>query len=237
MKKICVLLSAAVLAASLAACSAAPAVNETAAPSAEPEVTAIPAAEATVEPTAEPSAESAVEPVQNEDALYDAVLDKYRKALTEEWNVQDYEWEGMSYLTAITPADQVGFCRMDLDGDGREELIVGTGGEIFDLYTLNETGDTLISLCSASERDTYTYCEGNFIRNVGSSGADNSVDIYYAVKNGKLEPVRSLIFDTDSWYDCGTELDTANGTKITEEQANAIDAEYSPMVLELAPLQ
>ena len=126
---------------------------------------------------------------------------------------------------------------MDLDGDGREELIVGTEGEIFDLYTLNETGDTLISLCSASERDTYTYCEGNFIRNVGSSGADNSVDIYYAVKNGKLEPVRSLIFDTDSWYDCGTELDTANGTKITEEQANAIDAEYSPMVLELAPLQ
>ena len=71
MKKICVLLSAAVLAASLAACSAAPAVNETAAPSAEPEVTAIPAAEATVEPTAEPSAESAVDPVQNEDALYD----------------------------------------------------------------------------------------------------------------------------------------------------------------------
>ena len=175
--------------------------------------------------------------MQNEDALYDAVLDKYRKALTEEWNVEDYEWEGMSYLTAITPADQIGFCRMDLDGDGREELIVGTGGEIFDLYTLNETGDTLISLCSASERDTYTYCEGNFIRNVGSSGADNSVDIYYAVKNGKLEPVRSLIFDTDSWYDCGTELDTANGTKITEEQADAIDAEYSPMVLELAPLQ
>ena len=237
MKKICVLLSAAVLAASLAACSAAPAVNETAAPSAEPEVTAIPAAEATVEPTAEPSAESAAEPVQNEDALYDAVLDKYRKALTEEWDVENYEREDMSYLTAITPADQIGFCRMDLDGDGREELIVGTEGEIFDLYTLNETGDTLILLCSASERDTYTYCEGNFIRNVGSSGADNSVDIYYAVKNGKLEPVRSLIFDTDSWYDCRTELDTANGTKITEEQADAIDAEYSPMVLELAPLQ
>ena len=57
------------------------------------------------------------------------------------------------------------------------------------------------------------------------------------MKNGKLEPVRSLIFDTDSWYDCGTELDTANGTKITEEQVDAIDAEYSPMVLELAPLQ
>ena len=76
----------------------------------------------------------------------------------------------------------LGYCTMDINGDGIEELMIGSVNEnaytgmFFDLYTIVDGQISLV--ISSGERDRYYLCEDYTIANEGSGGALSYVSGY-----------------------------------------------------------
>ncbi len=91
-----------------------------------------------------------------------------------------------------------GYLITDLDGDGNDELMIGTqtpedgyfGKMILRLYSCRtlEDGDCdLVTVFESAERDRYYYAGGNRFFEEGSSGADDSFATTWAYENGELK--------------------------------------------------
>ena len=117
------------------------------------------------------------------------------------------------------PEQAWGYALRDLDGDGAPELLIGNGREIFDLYALQDGAPK--KLLTGWERNAYVLCEDGTIYNTASGGAAYTVFADYAVREGALVPVKTVVFDTDAWtaYD-GAEGE-GEGVPLTEEEARA----------------
>lgn len=117
------------------------------------------------------------------------------------------------------PEQAWGYALQDLDGDGAPELLIGNGREIFDLYALQDGAPQ--KLLTGWERNAYVLCEDGTIYNTASGGAAYTVFADYAVREGALVPVKTVVFDTDAWtaYD-GAEGE-GEGVPLTEEEARA----------------
>jgi len=117
------------------------------------------------------------------------------------------------------PEQAWGYALRDLDGDGAPELLIGNGREIFDLYALQDGAPQ--KLLTGWERNAYVLCEDGTIYNTASGGAAYTVFADYAVREGALVPVKTVVFDTDAWtaYD-GAEGE-GEGVPLTEEEAQA----------------
>ena len=116
------------------------------------------------------------------------------------------------------PEQAWGYALQDLDGDGAPELLIGNGREIFDLYALQDGAPK--KLLTGWERNAYVLCEDGTIYNTASGGAAYTVFADYAVREGALVPVETVVFDTDAWtaYD-GAEGE-GEGVPLTEEEAH-----------------
>ena len=95
------------------------------------------------------------------------------------------------------PLENVGYAVIDLDGDGIEELVIGTterftdefyGKLILALYT-RDGEDTKHTVFQSIARDRYYYAGENKFANLGSSGADDSVDITVQYAGGTLTDI------------------------------------------------
>ena len=95
------------------------------------------------------------------------------------------------------PLKNVGYAVIDLDGDGIEELVIGTterftdefyGKLIVALYT-RDGEDTKHTVFQSIARDRYYYAGENKFANLGSSGADDSVDITVQYAGGTLTDI------------------------------------------------
>ena len=114
---------------------------------------------------------------------YGQVLALYRRALEEKWTGQQLVDGELSLLLRDIPPETVGYTVTDLDGDGTQELIVGTlsgdafyGKLIIGLYTLDARGQP-VEVFGSMERDRFYYAGGAAFARVGSSGAGDSFDI------------------------------------------------------------
>ena len=210
-----VLLCAALLA--LTAC-AAPEMAASPAPTASSAATTA-AADPTAAPTpAEPAQTPAPTPTEQPEAPYADLLALYGQAAQEGWDMEACDAAGLSLMCG-RPEQAWGYALRDLDGDGAPELLIGNGREIFDLYALQDGAPK--KLLTGWERNAYVLCEDGTIYNTASGGAAYTVFADYAVREGALVPVKTVVFDTDAWtaYD-GAEGE-GEGVPLTEEEARA----------------
>lgn len=138
----------------------------------------------------EPSADDAPEPVPAPEEAptvleaYSTVIGEYYTAFQEGWDPAQMMEKGLNYLAADsffgTPMEDIGYAVTDLDGDGLEELVIGSRKEdaffgklIFSLYTLGPDGVPQL-LLDSTERNRYYYAGGYKFANLGASGWNES---------------------------------------------------------------
>ena len=166
---------------------------------------------------------------------YEEKLEEYRAGLCGGWGPEAFEAAGLCCLCGIPEAaDGLGYRTEDLDGDGAEELIVGNGKVIYDLYTM-ENGAP-VRVFSGAERNSYSLCADRTIVNQGTNGAASSIVGYYALEGASLQPVLILVFDTDTWYRSETSLDPEEGAPISDEEAETLMAAREAVDLNLKSL-
>ena len=204
MKKLfSILLILALCLTAFAACGgkAEPSPAPTAAPTAEP--TAEPAAEPTVETTAEPvpeTAESTTAPSEADPtAAYADVFSTYTTLLTEGWGGEELMAHDLPllimYCVGDAPFDNIGYLLLDVDGDGTQELLIGTLASdefyapiVFEMYTLNPEG-SVVRVFSSQERARYYLCEDNTFLFEGANSAADSVRCFYSYAAGTLTEI------------------------------------------------
>ena len=168
-------------------------------PTAEPtptveSVTVPQQSEASPEPTAEPTpvVESVTVPQQSEASPepaaensadpYEAVLELYYTALTEGWSGEKLFNSDVnflcSYCTEGNPLDNVGYAAMDVDGDGVDELLIGSLTDddylrdvIFDMYTVKD-GQCVQVFASQERQRYYMSADGGFMTDWANSASD-----------------------------------------------------------------
>ena len=170
----------------------------TAAPTAEP--AAQPTAEPTVEPTAEPTAEPTTAPTDADTiADYAAVFGTYNQLLTEGWSGEELMAHDLPllimYCVGDAPFDNMGYLLLDVDGDGTQELLIGTLASdefyapiVFEMYTLNPEG-SVVRVFSSQERARYYLCEDNSFLFEGANSAADSVSCSYSYAAGTLTEI------------------------------------------------
>ena len=152
--------------------------------------------EEATQPSGTENADTAV-PAE-ESKAYQKILEQYYNALTEQWSGGTLMEKELNYMMAdcygSDPFQNIGYAITDLDQNGKAELLIGTtasltdafyGKLIFELYTLDDT-DNAVKVFESMERDRYYYAGENCFANLGSSGADDSVDTTVELNNGVL---------------------------------------------------
>lgn len=185
MKKFAVILLTVILVFSLAACgAAAPAATESPVPAAEESSPA--PEEAVPAPEETPTVEQA----------YAVVIGEYYTALEQRWNGAELMEDGLNYMAADCygekPLEDLGYAIADIDGDGVQELLIGTikadefyDKMIFSLYTLDENGVNKL-VFDGTERNRYYYAGENRFANLGSSAFNESFETTLKLEEGEM---------------------------------------------------
>lgn len=201
MKKLfSILLILALCLTAFAACSgkAEPSPAPTAVPTAEP--TTEPAAEPTAEPTAAPTVEPTAAPTEADTiADYASVFGTYNQLLTEGWGGEELMAHDLPllimYCVGDAPFDNIGYLLLDVDGDGTQELLIGTLASdefyapiVFEMYTLTPDG-SVARVFSSQERARYYLCDDNTFLFEGANSAADSVRCFYSYAAGTLTEI------------------------------------------------
>ena len=172
---------------------------------------------------------------------YDEIIWQYYNGVNANWSMEDYSEKNLCYLAGYeTSSSDIGYCTMDIDGDGIEELLIGSvnkdadpyTGMFFDLYTMIDGQRTLV--VSSEERNRYYLCEDHTIAYEGSGSAWNSDYKYYDFVSGKLQFKENVFYDAydhpeNPWFYTTTEDCTDYSTPISEEEGQNIRGKYSHM--------
>lgn len=131
----------------------------------------------------------------------------------------------------------LGYTLRDVEGNEVDELIFGedindlTGTPLYDMYTIQN--GQLVHVFDGWDRNRYYMAQdGVFIRQ-GSDSAFHSFTAYYAYGNGKLQLMRSVIYDANRnpsapWFLSYTsDMDSASAIPISEAEAKTIMGYYS----------
>ena len=145
----------------------------------------------------------------------------------------------------------MGYVLLDVDGDGTKEMVIGRGdksdfgehgGEIVvAMFTLKDGKP--VKLLQSHARDRYYLGRDNLIVNEGSSGAANSVQNYFVLKDGKLELKESLWSNgTDDdgnpnlFYNMAGNTEETDDNRVTREEYDELSQKMSAKRLPLPPL-
>ena len=146
-------------------------------------------------------------PKSGKENAYKEQMELVYQALAQEWSIDKYFENGISSLISNhyegSPLENVGYAFKDLDGDGKEELLISavskdvSGGMLYDVYTA--PNGKVVHVLSGHERNRYYLQwleEGVYmIANEASNSAYNSAWYYYSLNNGKLELMQGVIFN------------------------------------------
>ena len=141
--------------------------------------------------------------------LYNDVLKKHLTAIEEKWDSIKLEKENMSYMYNLisssekNPLEKIGYIYFDANGDGIDELLIGEiaqgswKGVVYDIYTMENRKP--VHVVSGGSRNRYFVCDGTFLCNEYSSGAEESgVRVYIIVEN-KAEIYPQVGFKYDAY--------------------------------------
>ena len=192
MKKIALLVLSIIMVFSLAACgTSSPAAPESPAPAVEA------TSPAPQENTPEPEeAVPAPEETPTVEQAYAVVIGEYYTALEQRWNGAELMEDGLNYMAADcygdAPLENLGYAIADIDGDGVQELLIGTikadefyEKMVFSLYTLDENGVNKL-VFDGTERNRYYYAGENRFANLGSSAFNDSFETTVKLQEGEM---------------------------------------------------
>ena len=126
---------------------------------------------------------------------------------------------------------------MDLDNDGRLELIIGAilnaeqDPSVFEIWTRADGEPVMLAQGGTRNRYVLQYVEEDtmwYVVNEGSNSAYSHATYYLMLNEGKLEVTQGIIFDAmadeqNPWFmTYDTDWDVSNDEPIDEATANAI---------------
>ena len=176
--------------------------------------------------------------------VYKEQIELVYQALSQEWSIDQYFENEISTLIANhyegNALENVGYALEDLDGDGKEELLISavskdaSGGMLYDVYTAPD--GEVIHVLSGHERNRYYLQwleEGAYmIANEASNSAFHSAWYYYSLIEGRLELMQGIVFnaaeDEDNpWFlTYDEDWDASNDTHDTDGIAESIIEAY-----------
>ena len=175
------------------------------------------------------------------DVAYAEQIGRYHTALSEKWDEDKYFENNMSALPAYyyegNPLENVGFGFVDLDNDGRWELIIGAilnaeqDPSVFEIWTLVDGEPVMLAQGGSGNRYVLQYVEEDrawYVAHEASNGAANSATYYLMLNEGKFEVVQGIVYDAHAdeenpWFmTYDLDWNVSNDQPIDEETANAI---------------
>ena len=126
------------------------------------------------------------------------------------------------------------YCLIDLDSDGRDELLISQGS----WHGVLTIKDSKVKILECGEN--LSICKGNYIVYTRKYLDGNSATSYYKVENGNAVLVDYLRYDKDKnpekpWFYSANAQDDSL-IPISKEKFESVQAKYVPVELEMLPL-
>ncbi len=173
----------------------------------------------------------------NEETVVKEIVNKYRMAIQERWDMTRCERENISCLVmTYSAADALGYCLTDWNDDGIQELIISDGTVILDLYCID--GESVTHVICGTERNSYVLCRDYVIKNTASNGAAETWYNFYCLEGCRLKLMEYVRFsaynsaengiychgESGSDHHCDSkehkwQYFTCNGKDVSEEEA------------------
>lgn len=172
---------------------------------------------------------------------YDEIIRKYHEGIAAGWSMEDFAENDLCYLAGYEMGENtLGYCTMDINGDGIDELMIGAVGKeadtgmFYDLYTIVDGQRSLV--VSSGERDRYYLCEDYTIANEGSGGALSSVFGYYDLISDQLQLKEGVFlngndYPDNPWFYTLTDIYGDYSTPITESEGRDVINKYPYMAI------
>ena len=165
---------------------------------------------------------------------YMLILEKYKTALLENWTWVQCDEAGISpqIMYSWVIKNDLGWCIIDLDGNGKSELIISDGTYLFDLYTLEDQPKQILS--AHSER--YSLCKDGTIEKLENVEEVNTYWRWFTLKNTILVQQDMLFYEGESHTYSYGKIDSGL-QPISENEAGQYitNLDKSPMELTLTP--
>lgn len=134
---------------------------------------------------------------------YDYIVNKYVTALSENWTSSQCEEHDISpYIFKNTTIfDGLGWCLLDVDENGVEELVISDGVSLFDLYTILPTDGGAAHVVMSNGGETWQLCENGVLQMHGLYSGTNAWR-YYTLSDIDLKQ-RDMVFyegSTNQYY-------------------------------------
>lgn len=165
---------------------------------------------------------------------YAFIVEKYKTALLENWTWEQCDEAEISrqIMFNTTNMNDLGWCLLDLDGNGVQELVVSDGEYLFDCYTLTTQ---VKHVFSASPVDHYSLCKDGTIKHRSNFGVD-TFWTWYDISATKLAMQGILHYDGDTdKYFYGTTKDHLGSISEEEAETYLVNPEKTTMDLTLTP--
>ena len=175
------------------------------------------------------------------DVVYAEQIARYHTALSEKWNEEKYIDNGMCEVLAAyyegNPLNNVGFGFVDLDNDGRWELVIGAIEDaeaypaVFEIWTMVDDKPVMLAQAGARSQYALQYVEEDnmwYIANENSYSIYCNGTYYMMLTEGKLEVIQGILhnYEADAqnpWFmTYDMDWDVSNDEPIDEETASAI---------------
>lgn len=175
------------------------------------------------------------------DVVYTEQIERYHTALAEKWDEEKYFDNNMSELPVSyyngNPLNNVGFGFVDLDNDGRWELIIGAilnaekDPAVFEIWTQVDGKPVMLAQGGSRNRYVLEYVEEDnmwYVVNEATNGAASSATYYMMLLEGELKVMQGILFDAEAdaenpWFmTYDMDWDVSNDEPIDEDMANAI---------------
>ena len=160
---------------------------------------------------------------------YQQLLTAYAEALDQHLDVEGYFERELNYLVGVVnDSNQIGYCLTDLDGDGRDELLIGAVGDpdIYAMYTLSD--GTARMVIDAGERNNFRMdTQGRIFNRAACSAAQSGVFLF-TFTGGQLEMQESYVADygvdmENPWFRVTDQnFDPATYTPVSSQEAEEI---------------
>lgn len=165
---------------------------------------------------------------------YQEVLDTYRRAIAESWSRERCQTEGISpRMQSGADLTHAGYALLDLDNDGREELIIAEGSthiaNVWDLYTTQEDGTPVRLFMDACDGNQCNVYAGNYIR-IEHSGKTAGETNFYTLESGQLVMRERVTYEGDNILHTDTK---GNTHAITNREYMDISNSYQNLELDL----